>query len=89
MQVLMLLLWTGALLGHSSCQNNAGSLEEVSGEWAEVGVWGREQVQFLPCLAGTQVPGQALVFMSRQDLDFSISKIETTSCPSFQRTQWG
>ncbi|KAF6299654.1 serpin family F member 1 [Rhinolophus ferrumequinum] len=30
MQVLMLLLWTGALLGHGSCQHNAGSLEEGS-----------------------------------------------------------
>lgn len=30
MQVLMLLLWTGALLGHGSCQNNAGSPEEGS-----------------------------------------------------------
>ncbi|XP_057357034.1 pigment epithelium-derived factor isoform X2 [Manis pentadactyla] len=30
MQALTLLLWTGVLLGHGSCQNNAGSLEEGS-----------------------------------------------------------
>ncbi|KAG8520074.1 Pigment epithelium-derived factor [Galemys pyrenaicus] len=30
MQALMLLLWTGALLGQGSCQNNAGSPEEGS-----------------------------------------------------------
>ncbi|XP_053424639.1 pigment epithelium-derived factor [Nycticebus coucang] len=30
MQALVLLLWAGALLGHSSCQNTAGSLEEDS-----------------------------------------------------------
>lgn len=47
MQVLMLLLWTGALLGHGSCQNNAGSPEEVSEEWDEVGAWGLEQAQSL------------------------------------------
>lgn len=29
MQALVLLLWTGALLGHSSCQNDAGGPQEV------------------------------------------------------------
>lgn len=30
MQALVLLVWTGALLGHGSCQDTAGGQEEVS-----------------------------------------------------------
>lgn len=63
MQALMLLFWTGALLGHSSCQDSSGSPQEVSAGGGGVG-------NPSPSLAGsmgdgtdTRVPGQALAFM--------------------------
>ncbi|XP_012508471.1 PREDICTED: pigment epithelium-derived factor [Propithecus coquereli] len=46
MQALMLLLWTGALLGHSSCQNTAGSPEEGSPDPDGTGVPVEEEDPF-------------------------------------------
>lgn len=67
MQALVLLLWTGALLAHSSCQDSAGSPQEVSGVGARRGVGNPH-----PSLAGskgdgtdTPVPGQTLAFLCR------------------------
>lgn len=54
MQALMLLLWTGALLGHGSCQNNAGGPEEVSGDGRGGGGWGMGGVSYpSPSAAGS------------------------------------
>lgn len=84
MQALMLLLWTGVLLGSGRCQNNAGSPEVSGGGWGGwVGVgsgggWGGVGAS----------PQQAPRFQARP-LHLDISKTETMSCPTFQRTEWG
>ncbi|KAF5911705.1 hypothetical protein HPG69_015682 [Diceros bicornis minor] len=46
MQALMLLLWTGALLGHGSCQNDAGGPEEGSPDPDTTGVPVEEEDPF-------------------------------------------
>lgn len=75
MQALMLLLWTGALLGSGSCQNNAGSPEVSGGGWVGVGAVGAS-------------PHHSPKFQART-LHLDISKTEKKSCPAFQTTEWG
>ena len=98
MQALVLLLWTGALLGLGRCQN-AGP-EAVSRSWARWGPgagWLGDNVSHpSPALSGsmgrldsTQAAGQALVFQSRQGLGFSKSQIESASPCLSEDGGWG